>query len=155
MSEELETYEVEALPFRVDNDEQAAWAMRRFAAACKKIEEHEAILARERLRWQAWLDEVNKKPAADAQYFHDLLTDYLRRNRDERKSIKLPHGVIKSRATQPKYEIQPGFVEWAREHRPELLRVEHKPDMAAVKAAQDLEYVEVLEGGVNYSVEIL
>lgn len=153
--EELEQYEIVDAPFRVENDEQAAWAMRRFAAACKKIEENEAILAREKLRWQAWLDEVNAPLSKDAAYFEDLLKDYLRRERDNRKSIKLPHGTIKSRATQPKYEIQPGFIEWAKENAPQLLRIEHKPDMAAIKAAGEVEFVEVLEAGVSYSVEIV
>lgn len=154
MSEELAEYEVEErkLPFRVENDEQAAWAMRKFANACKKIEENEAILARERLRWQAWLDEVNGSIAKEAAYFEDLLTDYLRRERDSRKSIKLPHGTVKSRAST-RVHVEEGFVEWAKSNRPDLLRTKVEPDLAAIKQEQNLEFVEVVEN-VSYSVEL-
>lgn len=155
--EELAEYEIEPakpLSFRVENDEQAAWAMRQFATACKKIEENEAILAKERLRWQAWIDEVNQPLARNAAYFEDLLKDYLRRERDNRKSIKLPHGVIKSRAST-RVEVGEEFIEWAQKNnRDDLLTFPApKPNIAAIKESKDVEFVEVVES-VSFSVEI-
>lgn len=52
-----------------------------------------------------------------------------------RKTISLPCGTLKSRAQQPVWEFDDvdAFLAWAREHRPELVRVKEEPNRAEAK----------------------
>lgn len=161
MSEELDSYEVEEHrePFVVDSDEKAAWAMRKFAESMFKIKENMAIVEKERVRWVAWLDSVNCKLSKDAYYFEGLLIDYMRREREanDRKSIKLPHGTVKSVATQEKIVPLDGFVEWAHQNnRDDLLTFPlPRPNIQAIKTAGIAnEFVEVVPAEISYSVKV-
>lgn len=161
MSEELDEYEIEEHrePFVVDSDEKAAWAMRKLAEAVHKIEENNAIVAKEKLRLQCWLDCVNTRLTNNAAYFDSVLIDYMRRERQasDRKSIKLPHGTVKSVATQEKIIVLDGFVEWAQaNNRDDLLTFPlPRPNVSAIKTAGITnEFVEVVPSEINYSVKV-
>ena len=161
MSEELENYEIEEHreSFIVDSDDKAAWAMRKYAWLIRKIRENEAIVEKEKLRLQAWLFEVSSPLCKNAAYFEDLLLDYMRREREanDRKSIKLPHGTIKSVSTQEKIIPLDGFVDWAQKNnRDDLLTFPApKPNAQAIKQAGiSNEFVEVVPAYVSYSVKV-
>lgn len=69
-----------------------------------------------------------------AQYHRAVLA------RDGRKTIELPHGVLKARAQQPVFEFDPEqFIPWAQENAPEMVRQPEPPapevDRNAVKGA--------------------
>lgn len=140
--------------FRVEDDSSATWAMKKLREKVLKMRENERI-AKEQLDLVSdWLKEVNASLGKEAAYFEDLLTDYGRRERENRKSIKLPWGTIKSRAST-RVEVDPEFIDWAqRNNRDDLLTFPApRPNIAAIKEQKNLEHVEVVES-VSYSVEI-
>lgn len=140
--------------FRVEDDSQATWAMKKLRERIIKIRENERIAKEQLDAVTDWLKDVNGTLGKECAYFEDLLTDYGRRERENRKSIKLPWGTIKSRAST-RVEVDPEFVDWAqRNNRDDLLTFPApRPNIAAIKEEQNLEHVEVVET-VSYSVEI-
>jgi hypothetical protein len=141
-------------PFRVEDDSSATWAMKKLRDLILKIRENERIADEQFKAVAEWLQEVNATLNRDAAFFEDQLTDYLRRERDNRKSIKLPWGTIKSRATS-RVEVGEEFIAWAQQNnRDDLLTfAPPKPNLAKIKTEQNLEFVEVVES-VSYSVEV-
>ena len=143
--------------FRIQDDQQAAWAMRKRAHYRSKMAENSDIAELEINRITEWLNRVNESIDKNAQYFEALLIDYARRQRqtEDRKTIDTPYGRVRSRALQVKYQVTDaeGFVTWAQQHRPELLSVKISPDMKALKDAVTPEdtptmgRVAVTEGG--------
>lgn len=149
--EELEEYKTE---FRVDDDSQATWAMKKLREKVLKIRENERI-AKEQLDAVAqWLEEVNGTLQSEAAFFDGHLKDYMRRERDKRKSIKLPWGTIKSTAST-RIEVEPEFIAWAQENeRDDLLRFyPPEPNKTAIAEAGPLPHVSVLET-VSFSVKV-
>lgn len=147
------------LPFRIEDDSSANWAMRKYAALVQKIRENERIANAELERIAKWLEAENSKLASDASFFEEHLKDYGRRQRNEkdRKSIKLPYGAIKSRQTQPRIEVDEAvFIPWAQQNqRDDLLSyAPPKPNKTALKAEADIPGVVVVEGSVSFSVEV-
>lgn len=150
----METQEQYATNFRVENDSQATWAIKKYRERVLKMRENERI-AKEQLDAVAdWLKDVNESLAREASYFEGLLTDYQRRERENRKSIKLPWGTIRSRQSS-RVEVDDEFIEWAlQEGRDDLLSyAAPKPNIAAIKEAGELPYVNVVES-VSFSVEV-
>jgi hypothetical protein len=143
--------------FRIQDDQQAAWAMRKRAQYRAKMSENMDVAEAEMHRITEWLVRVNESVEKNAQYFEALLIDYARRQRqtDNRKTIDTPYGRVKSRALQVKYEVfdVDEFVNWAQQHRPELISVKISPDLRALKDAVTPEdtptmgRVAVTEGG--------
>lgn len=149
--EELEEYEAH---FRVDDDSQATWAMKKLREKVLKIRENERI-AKEQLDVIAeWLKDVNSALERDAAFFEGHLKDYMRRERNNRKSIKLPWGTLKSTAST-KIEVEPEFISWAQENdRDDLLRYPApEPNKTAIAEAGPLPHVNVLES-VSFSVKV-
>lgn len=148
--------EEEQEPFKIENDSQATWAMRKFKEVADKIDENIGIAEAENSRVSEWLDEVNKTLESQANYFRAMLYDYMQRERDKRKSIKLIDGTIKSRAVTRVDVSTDEFVEWAQENdRDDLLIFkEPVPSLAAIKKAEnDLPFVRKTEE-VSYSIEV-
>ena len=149
--EEVAEYEV---GFQITDDSKATWAMKKLREKVLKMRENERI-AKEQLDAVAdWLKEVNSSLERDATFLDGHLKDYMRRERANRKSIKLPWGTIKSTAST-KIEVEPEFVEWAQnEGRDDLLRFyPPEPNKAAIAEAGPLPHVSVLET-VSYSVKV-
>lgn len=148
--------EEEQEPFKIENDSQATWAMRKFKEVADKIDENIGIAEAENSRVSEWLDEVNKTLESQANYFRAMLYDYMQRERDKRKSIKLIDGTIKSRAVTRVDVSTDEFIEWAQENdRDDLLIFkEPVPSLAAIKKAEnDLPFVRKTEE-VSYSIEV-
>jgi len=144
----------QAEAFRVENDSQATWAIKKLREKVLKIRENERIAKEQLDAVSEWLSEVNGTLGKECAYFEDLLTDYGRRERENRKSIKLPWGTIRSRSST-RVEVDPAFVDWAQQNnRDDLLTYPApKPNIAAIKEEKNLEHVEVVET-VSYSVEV-
>lgn len=165
MSEELAEYEVEGFeaPFQVNNDEDAAWAMRKLKEVVSQQLVNQGVADKEKGRIDDWLNKVNGSLQSRVDYFRSLLIDYMRKERGKRKSISLPCGVVKSTKGQPKYEPDDEFTAWALVNARHLLRFKDAPPpepdktaiKTAIKAGEKIEHIEVLEAGVNYSVELL
>lgn len=162
--EELAEYEVEGFkePFAVNSDEEAAWAMRQLKELVGRQLSNQSVADKERGRIDEWLSKANGTLQHRVDYFRGLLIDYMRKERDKRKSISTPYGVVKSSAVPLKYEPDGEFIDWAKVNARHLLRFKDapppEPDKAAIKAAikkgEPIEHVEVVEGGVNFSVEL-
>ena len=123
--------------FIVDNDQKADWAIRKLAVVRNKQSENKAIYDAEIIRITEWLSTVNTALERDALYFEAVLTPYALLQRSEgRKTVTLPHGVIKTTAGQPKVEFkdESAFIEWARSNDPTLLKIKTDIDRTAVKA---------------------
>jgi hypothetical protein len=122
--------------FRIDDDEMAAWAMRKLRRLRKRQASNAAIAQTEAERITEWLRTVNKPLEDNAHYFEGLLTDYAIRQRfdDDRKTISLPAGKVSTRTVPPKWEVDAEpFLAWARVNAPTLIRVKEEADVKALK----------------------
>lgn len=104
-------------PFKVTDDATATWAMRKLSAVQQKVDEAKAIYASEVARLDQWLADVTSDYQRSVDYFTALLTEYAIHERDahDRKTVKLPHGEVKSRASAAKVVVDDLdlFVKWA------------------------------------------
>lgn len=88
-------------PWRIENDVDAEWAIRRLALARAAIADVDLELAAYVEQVEAWAAKAKERPLRHVEHFQALLADYmLRRNEadPEVKSINLPSGEITSRA---------------------------------------------------------
>jgi hypothetical protein len=181
MSAEISIQEFDITPterdehFKIVNDSQAAWAMRKLLGYQNKIEENKTIAQDELSRIDAWLEHVNSKFDSDIAYFEAILVQYARGEREgkDRKTIETPYGKVKSRLTQPKYTVDEAeFLPWAKVHRPEWVQVVEKAALTELKKQTQIEEtvtlgliamtpdgeivpgVQVESAGINYSVEV-
>jgi len=126
--------------FRIQNDEQAVWAMRKMAAASQRLKEIQHIADAEIERIQAWAEQQSREPLRDTDYFEAILIEYGRAQRVEgRKSVSTPYGTIKSRLAQPSFDVdKDAFLEWAKANRPDLVRVKEEPNVADMKVVLEV-----------------
>jgi len=123
--------------FVVDNDEKANWAMRRLRSIRKKQDENKAIYDSEISRLQNWLEKVNTDLNRNAEYFEAILRPYALQERlNDRKSIVLPHGTIKTVQGRQKVEVgdEKEFIAWAKVNDSALIRVKEEIDKKALNA---------------------
>jgi hypothetical protein len=140
-------YLAESESFRIEDDEQAAWAMRKALAAHERRDANRRVAERERHRIDSWLAAVNATPDRDIDYFEGLLTRYASEERAQgRKTIDTPYGAVKSRQGQPSIAvIDPAeFIAWAQAAHPDLLTVKVSPSLSAVKAIAEIESTDTL-----------
>jgi len=129
--------------FKVLDDSGATWAIRKLSAIRMKLMENTEIYSQELNRINQWLEKANNKLEKDENYFVGLLTDYAYRVRvkDNRKTITLPHGVIKSRVSAPKVKVDDAevFLGWAKATEAnELIRVREEPAVSTFKELFDI-----------------
>lgn len=124
-------------PFTVDNDRKAAWAMRKLREHRMAVAEIDAIAAAEHERIDQWRNQAVARHANDIDYFEALLTGYAAHERaaNDRKSIDLPYGKVLTRATPPKFLLdEEALLPWARENRPDWVKVVESVALSAMKA---------------------
>jgi phage host-nuclease inhibitor protein Gam len=169
---EIEEHEELKESFRIIDDAGAVWAMRKLAVQQKQIYDNYEIADKETARIDEWLKKVNAKPQQSADYFTAILIEYARSQRNEsgRKSIQLPHGVVKSRVTNPKIKVEDVelFIKWAETNNlGDLVRIKKEPAVSDFKTVFEISgdkavHVatgEIVEGvtiapeSINFSVE--
>lgn len=134
--------------FMITDDAAASWALRKLAALRKRQAELDAVAASELRRVEEWHLSESGKLTVDATYFTAILTEYARAQRETgRKSITLPTGVIKSRTSSARVDVQDvdQFLAWATPNAPSLIRVRREPDKAAMKAALTVDGGKVID----------
>jgi hypothetical protein len=98
---------VSSARFTVDSKDKAIWAMRKIAKCTAEINDNNKIADAEIQKYENWKASVNEPHKNAIDFFTSLLEGYHRKIYDEtdgnQKSIKLPHGVLKLRAQDPKY----------------------------------------------------
>lgn len=132
--------------FVVDDDQKAAWAMRKLRGIHAHKAANKAIADEEIARINDWLANANASLNESEAYFTSLLISYARycREHDDRKSIVLPHGKIVSRSGQPKWSIEDEeFLKWAQGNHDDLIRTKVEPNLSEVKKV-----LEIVDGKV-------
>lgn len=131
-------------PFVIDNQEKAAWAMRKLAKIRQKQAENTSTakamtdeLNSEIQRTLDWLRGVNQEEEDSASYFVGGLEAYYWKQMEDNpksKTVKLPHGQLKSKVQQPEYiKDDEALLLWAKEFRLDAVKVKETVDWAAVK----------------------
>ncbi len=122
--------------FRVDDDGKAEWAIRKLARIRSRQHANEDLADGEIQRVREWLHDVQKPLENDAQYFTGLLTDYaiMQRQEDDRKTVSLPHGKLRSTERKPGVEISDpaALTEWALAVHPEAVETRHSVPKSAL-----------------------
>lgn len=157
--------------FVVDDDQKAAWAMRKLRGIKAHKAANQAIADDEIARINQWLEDSNSHLDRDEQQFTGMLTAYARlvRERDDRKSVTLPCGKIGSRVGQPKWNIDNDvFMKWLEANHKELIRVKTEPNLAEAKKVLEIvgenvvdpatgevaEGIQILKADITYTVEV-
>lgn len=133
--------------FRIQDDAQAAWAMRKLLGARIRKDNNVNVAERERLRIDSWIEQVNVKHDRDIAYFEAILSQYASVQRNEgRKTVETPYGVVKSRVGQPKIAVEDAeaFIAWAQQGHEDLLLVKVGPSLSAIKAIAEIENTDTL-----------
>ena len=140
LDEALDDFQTEEVrqAFIVDDDQKAAWAMRKLRSLRAKQNANKEIAEAEIARINQWLESVNKTIENDTEYFVAQLTGYAYKVRlnpdDPRKSIVLPHGKISTRRSARKWSVDADiFLPWARNSAPDLIRVKEEPALSKIK----------------------
>jgi hypothetical protein len=124
--------------FRADTLEKASWAMRKYRRLAQKKAQYESLAAAERVRIDSWLERMIASVESQMEFFGAHLEAYAMSQRAQgNKSVELPDGTIKTRATGATFDVDKTvFLEWAQEQkRDDLMRVSFAPDMTAIKTA--------------------
>lgn len=129
--------------FTITDDAQAAWAMRKLLQFEQEADEARRLAEAEKDRIETWLERQLSRHQHDRDYFRSILTHYAigQRAEKDRKTIDTPYGSVKSRAGQPKITVSdlPAFLEWAKQDKPEFVRIKEDIDLTKVKAACQIE----------------
>ena len=155
--------------FKIQDDWEATWAMRKIAAARTRIDEIQAIADSEVARVQEWAEQEGRESLRDLDYFEGLLIEYgIAQRTVGRKSVSTPYGAIKSRTGQAKYVFvdKEQFLVWARTNRPDWVAVKEEPALSAMRenhvlAAADPDTGEMIPGlqveppSVSFRVEVV
>lgn len=125
--------------FRVTDDRQAAWAMRKLAQVRGRLDDVAAVAQAEIDRVRAWAEDQSEPLRRDAAYFEGLLGEYARTVRDDpgdgRKSVSTAHGSVSTRTIPARLEVTDvdALVAWAETARPGLVQVKKTVRASDVK----------------------
>jgi hypothetical protein len=143
-----EPYEIDTTEgadrFVVDDDEKAAWAMRKLAESEDEVRRIRRLAEPELVRLQkmlagveAWVEKQTTAVQRDHAFFTSLLERWaVEQRKAGRKSVSLPYGKVTTRAIAVSVNVSDSkaFVDWAAtEGRLELLNM--TPAKAAIKIA--------------------
>ena len=136
-------------PYRLSDDAEADWAMRKLRQAEARMTSRQAQATRQieavTEAMDTWLEGADAADTGTATFFRDRLADYMlaaRRADSKCKSIQLPTGILTTRE-RPAAAIladRDVLAGWARTHVPELVEqvVTWKPDTAGIKALAEV-----------------
>ena len=124
-------------PFIVDNDEKADWAARIVKEEYAERDRLLALVESERKRLDAREKEIREKYERKTEYLETQLLSYMASVEIRDTPTQSSYALLNAKLVykKPKMDIQPGeaLVGWLEANRPELVKVEKKPDWAAVK----------------------
>lgn len=139
--EEVEGIDPESMEiqgFKIEDKQQATWALRKIKALETKIEETNQLAEVEIERIKIWQEKENKIAGESVSYFKYLLQEYMTTERDKDpkvKSIKLPHGTVRFKKQQPEYvRDEENLIKWAKgSERADLVKVKESFDWSTLK----------------------
>lgn len=110
----LESYEApedlddtENQRFRIQDDNQADWALRKIARARQDMKEAEEMAAMEIEKINRWLDGQRDESLRTERFFTALLQEYYEprfMTNPDKKTYKLPSGKVQRRTQQPLFD---------------------------------------------------
>lgn len=124
--------------WRIENDSQATWAMKKLREVLKKQDEQVAIAENEIAVIQQWLDAAKRRHEWTIRYFEGVLGDYARRQREQGvKTVSTPFGKVATRVTDWKIACADSekFIVWAEANLPNCVRVKKEVAVSALKDA--------------------
>ena len=142
MTDELQTHlegePVDYSVFTIENLESANRAMRKLAAAQKRIDERTELVMNEARRLSDWANVANKSDQRDVTFFGESLKAYMVRVREEtgEKSISLPNGELSSRSLPAKAQVTDleTFIKWCHNNgRESWVRVKEDANLSELK----------------------
>lgn len=122
--------------FRVENDSQATWAMKKLREVTKKRDEQLKIGDEEIALIRKWQEDIEYRHQYQIQYFEGLLHDYARRQREEGvKTVTTPYGKVATRIAEFKVSCHnpDEFLAWAEASLPQVVRVKKEMSVSAIK----------------------
>lgn len=126
--------------FRVTDLGTAEWALARYAEAAAEQARIDAQAAEWARRIEAWHEDVSRRTTARLSFFAGLLEEFARGYRVDtgRATLTLPSGTVRTTQRQATVRItdRDALVEWAKEHRPDMVEevVTYRVPAATVKA---------------------
>ncbi len=146
--------------FRISNDDEATWAMRKLLMYRKQEAEITKTAESEHQRIASWQERRMGIIDRRIDFFENILRQYAseQRTAEDRKTIDTPYGVIKSRQGQAKFVIhsKDEFLAWAETH-PEAVLYEtvRKPLLSALNERATVEVTPTLGPVCVYEGEIV
>ena len=138
LAEIQEVENIEKEVFKIQDKGQAQWALRKISALQAQIDENKALAEKEIQRVKEWEESENKAHVDSIGYFTALLQEYMLKEKENDpglKSIKLPHGTIRTKKQQPEYiRDDAQLIKWAKkEKRTDLIKVKESLNWADLK----------------------
>ena len=140
LSDHLEGEPVDYSAFTIENLESANRAMRKLAAAQKRIDEKRALALSEAARISEWCNAATKSDVETVRFFENSLKAYVIKLREEThgetKSLSLPDGEVSSRTINAKAEVSDleVFLKYCLEHgREAWIRTKESANLEALK----------------------
>lgn len=134
-------------PFIVDNDEKADWAARTVKEEAEERDRLLELVKSERERLDAREAEIKERYIRKTENLESQLISYMATVKTRDTPTQSTYALLNAELVYKKAhtDIAPaeGLVDWLEANRPELVKVEKKPDWAEVKKK-----VIVLNGGV-------
>lgn len=125
--------------FRVVDNGQADWAMRKLCHLAESSRLVEELAARQMEPIERWRQGEQARIDRERSFWESLLVEFHRGVIEEdpkATSVRLPHGTLKSRKLPDRWDFDDEvFIAWARDIAPELIRTKEEPDKALAKKA--------------------
>lgn len=144
--------------FKVEDEQQANWALRKIKDLQTQKNENIALAESEISKIEAWLEQENGKLDNSIEYFQGLLAEYAMKQREENpkfKSMKLPYGIVRFRKQQPKwvYDDELLLKSLKEQDAEELIRVKEEPNKQAIKKLFVVENGKLYNPGTGEFIE--
>ena len=137
MPEEMMLMEEAEQGFVIDNDSKADWAARIVLEEAEERDRLLALVKAERERLDAKEEEIRRRYEQKTEYLTGQLLSYMATVKTRDTATQRTYALLNAKLVYklPKMDIQPGeaLVDWLEANRPELVKVEKKPDWAEVK----------------------
>jgi phage host-nuclease inhibitor protein Gam len=125
--------------FHIEDTGQADWAMRKLVRVHDQLRDVDEMVARQLEPIERWRAEQTTALDRERLFWEALLIEFHRTRIEEDpevKSIKLPHGELRSRKAPDSWSFDTeAFFKWARRHAPELIRTKEEIDKALAKSS--------------------
>lgn len=126
--------------FRIRDDSQATWALRKIRKIRKQVESKRALAQAEIERINAWLESELRRLEREEKFFEGLLAEYhlgLLQEDPSHKTHRLPGGRLQYRSQPPEYQRDEAkLLSWLKERQmTEYIEVIEKPRWSELKKA--------------------